>query len=62
MFKLNNENTECLSGVFIVNFKHYFTLCCSAFNFEHLIVGRAHITLASLTQVIIAWFHNFVLH
>ena len=47
MFKVNNENTGCLSGVFIVNFEHYFTLCCNAFNFEHLIVGRAHITLAS---------------
>ena len=62
MFKVNNENTGCLSVVFIVNFEYYFTLCCNAFNFEHLIVGRAHITLVSLTQVITAWLQNFVLH
>ena len=60
MFKVNNKDTRCLFGVFIVNFEYIsrLFLVFLLLALKYLIAGWDQ----SLMQVIIVWLCNFTLY
>ena len=60
MFKVNNKDTRCLFGVFIVSFEYisHLFIVFLLLTLKYLIAGWDQ----SLMQVIIVWLCNFALY